>query len=110
MKANLIINLFLIAMLFTACTESEKYDNAVLFSFKDFKTTTKLNATTVEFDEPIMLPLLFVKSDSLLIVQNIKTNNMLYVYNVNTRKKVGEFISWGSGPNDLNRNLLFLYG
>ena len=86
-----------------SCNKQEKYENASLFSFKDFKTTTKLNATTIEFNESIMLPLMFVKSDSLLIVQNNRTRNMLYVYNVNSRKKVGEFISWGNGPNDLLR-------
>ena len=103
MKRNLIIDLFLMTIMFTSCHQSEKYENAFLFSFKDFKTTTKLNAVTIEFDEPIMFPLMFFKSDSLLIVQNIRTNNMLYVYNINTRKKVGEFISFGSGPNDLLR-------
>ena len=90
-------------ILFSSCHNSEKYENASLFSFIDFKTTTHLSATTIEFDEPIMMPLLFVKSDSLLIVQNIRSNNMLYVYNINSRKKVGEFISFGSGPNDLLR-------
>ena len=103
MKNILIINVFLIAVSFAACNEIEKYENASLFSFKDFKKTSKLNATTIEFDEPIMMPLLFVISDSLLIVQNIRTNNMLFVYNINTKKKVGEFIQWGSGPNDLLR-------
>ena len=103
MKTNLIINLFLVVHLFTSCHVYEKYENASLFSLTDFKTTTKLNATTVEFDEPIMLPVSFVKSDSLLIVQNIRTKNMLYVYNINSRKKVGEFISFGSGPDELLR-------
>ena len=91
------------AILFVSCYKSEKYENSSSFSFKDFNITVTLNATIIEFDEPIMQPLLFVKSDSLLIVQNIRTSKMLYVYNVNTRKKVGEFISWGSGPEDLLR-------
>ena len=104
MRKVLIINLLSITIfLFATCHETERYENTSLFSFKDFKSTTKLNATTIEFDEPIMLPFLFVKSDSLLIVQNIRTNNLLFVYNVNSRKKIGEFISFGSGPNDLLR-------
>ena len=101
-RHSTIISLILI-LLFESCYKSEKYENVSLFSFKDFKEIIKLNATTIEFDVPIMLPLLFVKSDSLLIVQNIKTNNMLYVYNIFSKKKVGEFISWGSGPNELLR-------
>ena len=100
MKKSLIINLILMTFVMTSCHNSEKYENTSLFSFSDFKTTEMLNATQIEFDEPIMLPLLFVKSDSLLIIQNLKSINMLYVYNVNSRKKVGEFISWGSGPDD----------
>ena len=103
MKIRLIINLSLMTILLTACYDSEKYKDAIIFSFKDFKTSTTLNATTIEFDEEIMLPLLFVKSDSLLIVQNIMTKNMLYVYNINSRKKVGEFISFGNGPDELLR-------
>jgi len=101
MRQRLITNLFLVTVLFTSCHKSEKYENASIFSFKDFKITTKLNATTIDFDEPIMRPWLFVKSDSLLIILNLRTNNMLYVYNINSREKVGEFISWGNGPNDL---------
>ena len=101
MKLNLIISILFISVICTSCHVSERYEGASTFSFKDFKTTKNLNASTIEFDEPIMLPWLFVKSDSLLIVQNLRTNNILYVYNINTRKKVGEFISWGNGPNDL---------
>ena len=103
MKQYFIINLCFLVIWCTSCHNTAKYDNAVLFFFEDFKTTTRLNAATIEFDEPIMLPLFLVKSDSLLIVNNIKSNNMLYIYNVNSMKKVGEFISWGSGPNDLLR-------
>ena len=103
MKQILTIKLCLTILLFTSCHNTAKYENATLFSFKDFNTVTKLNATTIEFDEPFMLPVLFVKSDSLFIMQNIRTNNMVYVYNLNARKKVGEFISWGNGPNDLLR-------
>jgi len=100
MRTKLIIVLCLIAVLIASC-KSDKYENASLFSLKDFKTVMKLNAVTVEFDESIWMPHLFVKSDSLFIIQNIFTKNMLYVYNINSRKKVGEFISHGSGPNDL---------
>ena len=101
MKRFLKNNLFLMTILFTSCHNSEKFENASLFSFEDFIITTKLHATTIEFEEIIMRPLFFIKSDSLLIVQNIRSNNMLYVFNINSRKKVGEFISFGSGPNDL---------
>ena len=102
MKTILKFIFFVFAVLLSSC-QSGKYENASLFFLKDFKIVTKLNARTVEFDEPIMFPVLFVKSDSLLIVQNIRTDKMLYVYNVNSKKKFGEFISWGSGPNDLLR-------
>ena len=103
MKTNLKIHILLIITLITSCHESEKYKNASMFSFRDFKTTIQLNTTTIEFDEEIMRPLSFVKSDSLLIMQNIMTKNMLYVYNINSRKKMGEFISFGNGPNELLR-------
>ena len=101
MTRTFITCLFLIAIMLTSCLNSEKYENASRFYLNDFKLISKLNAATIEFDEPIMMPLSFVKSDSLLIVQNIRTNKLLYVYNMNTRKKVGEFISRGSGPDDL---------
>ena len=102
MKKSLIINLILMTFFSTSCYKSGKYENTSLFSLNDFKTTEMLNATPIEFDEPIMLPLLFVKSDSLLIMQNLKSINMLHVYNVNSKKNVGEFLSWGSGPNDFS--------
>ena len=102
MKNIFVINLCLTTFFLASC-QSEKYENTSLFFFKDFKISIKPDVTNFEFDEPLMKPLLFVKSDSLLIVQNIKTNKMLYIYNVNTRKKVGDFIWWGNGPNDLLR-------
>jgi len=101
MKSSSITSLFIFIILFTSCQKHDKYENTALFFFNDFKITTKLNATTVEFDEPIMFPHLFLKSDSLFIIQNLRTNNLLYVYNLNSRKKVKEFISFGNGPNDL---------
>ena len=103
MNFKLIINICFLIIIFVSCQKSEKYENAITFSFNDFNTIMKLNANTIEFDELIMKPLKFVLSDSLLIVQNIRTENMIYVYNINTKMKVGEYISWGSGPNELQR-------
>ncbi len=103
MKLKLIITLCLAAALFISCQKSEKYEIALTFSLKDFKITTKLNAKTIEFDEPVMKPLLFVLSDSLLIAQNIRTEYTLYAYNINSKKKIGEYVPWGNGPNELLR-------
>ncbi len=103
MNLKIIINICFVAALITSCEKSEKYENASLFSFQDFKTITKLNATTIDFDQPLMKPLLFVLSDSLLIMHNIRTEYVLHVYNINSRKKVGEVVPWGSGPNELLR-------
>jgi hypothetical protein len=103
MKIKHVLTVCFATIALVSCLKSKKYEDASTFSFEDFKTFIKLDATTVEFDELIMKPLSFVLSDSLLIMQNIMTENMLYVYNINTKKKVGEYISYGSGPNELLR-------
>ena len=103
MKPKLIISFCFYIFALLSCQTPEKYENATTFSFNDFKIMTKLNATTIDFDEPIMMPIKFVLSDSLLIVQNIRTENMIYVYNINAKKKVGEYVPWGSGPDELLR-------
>jgi hypothetical protein len=102
-KSTPFITIYAVTILFMSCHKPAKYENASGFSFEDFKTVTTLNADVIEFDEPIMRPLLFVLSDSLLIMQNIRTEYVLHVYNVRSKKKVGEYISFGSGPNELLR-------
>jgi hypothetical protein len=103
MKSLPLTTVYFVTVMFISCQKPAKYENASRFSFEDFKTVTALNAHVIEFDEPVMRPLLFVLSDSLLIMQNIRTEYVLHVYNINSKKKAGEFISFGSGPNELLR-------
>jgi hypothetical protein len=103
MKTTIIILTYLALITLASCHKTVEYKDTEKFSFEDFKIATQLNATAIQFDEPIMKPHLIVLSDSILIVQNLFTEKLIYAYNISTKKKIGEYVWFGSGPNELLR-------
>lgn len=102
MKNTTISSISLIFILsFISCQNKEKYKDTTIFSFNDFGKPILLHSETVDFDTPIMLPGRILLIDSILLVENKKTEFLLYKYNIHSRKKTGECIPFGSGPNEL---------
>lgn len=102
MKNTNYIYLLLISLLIS-CTNESKYENALTFSSADFGDPIQLTSEIIEFDEPVMFPGKILLVDSILLIGNLKTERLLYRYNIFTKKKTGEYISFGSGPDELLR-------
>jgi len=55
----------------------------------------------VDFDIPVMRPVSIEIIDSILFFNNYGTEYFVHRYNLNTKKKMGESVPFGSGPNEM---------
>lgn len=88
-------------LLSMSCDDREYYKDTNIFTFNDFGTPITLQSENIDFDEPILLPRRILLVDSILLVENKNTEFLLYKYNIISKKKYGECIAFGSGPNEL---------
>lgn len=84
-----------------ACQSGTKYPDAQVFSFSDFKETRLLKGETVTFDDILWKPVKIHLVDSFLIMKNRNTELAYHIYNIMSRKKVGECVSFGLGPDEM---------
>lgn len=84
-----------------SCKESDKiYENETRFDRDDF-SLQELQGNVITFDQPIMKPYQLMVYDSILITANTGVDTVFHVFNLNTRKKIGERIAMGQGPNEM---------
>lgn len=100
MKKNVIFLLLGTCMLFS-CSHKDKYADAQTFGFTDFKAEIELKGKILEFDDLIMNPTALQVYDSILVTLEYGAEKFCNVYNLNTKKKIGERLTKGQGPNDL---------
>ena len=101
MKKNKCLTQFPIVFLFfllISCNDY-KYNNVRSFSLKDIPEKIHLNGDIIELDELIMPIRLFIK-DSLLFTINYRQRHFISVFRLQDMKKIGDFISFGNGPNE----------
>ena len=103
MKTSVVVFLLFSGFLLAACSTKETYNDCSTFSFEDFKADTTLTCTPVDFDDPVMLPMVLAVKDSLLFVQNRKTEYLLSIYNLNTKTKIKDCMPFGMGPEEYLR-------
>jgi len=94
------IQFFITSMLFFvfSCSES-KYKNSQRFSISSFQDKIHLKGEIIDNDEIIMPSYLFLK-DSLLFTINMRQSYLVSVFNVNDMTRIGDYIEFGSGPNE----------
>ncbi len=97
--------IFFIALLcgfIFSCSRKDEVQKTVLINYDDFRSTQHLVGRTVEFDGSALRPIrLHLYHDSLLFTVNSGEDQLLQVYNLNTRQKVAEHISLGQGPKEM---------
>lgn len=86
-----------------SCNENLKYENKINISHQDFGNPITLKSEVIDFNEPVMMPGLLILHDSFLLIQNLKAEKLISIYNLNSRKKVNECLSFGMGPDELLR-------
>lgn len=101
-----------------SCTKTYRsnYNDAVTFTYDDFKTTQRLKGKTLTFDSLIMKPTAMYVHDSLLIISNTGTEKIFHLFNLKTGKQIGQRINTGQGPDEMimpffvqNESALILY-
>lgn len=91
----------MLSVLFLSCSEQKDYPNATLWSYEDFPETKELKGETFELDSLVLKPYMMAVYDSFLAIEALGEDHLFAVYNLNTRKKVGEHIRQGQGPEEM---------
>lgn len=84
-----------------SCKQQKDYPNATLWSYEDFPETKDLKGEVFELDSMVLQPYMMAVYDSFLVVEAIGEDHLFAVYNLNTKKKVGEHIKQGQGPEEM---------
>lgn len=85
-----------------ACDNQPKQqEKQISFQREDFKKSQVLTGKTIEFDNIVLRPIQLQLFDSILVTCNTGAEKLFHVFNLNTRKKIGEHISAGQGPKEM---------
>lgn len=84
-----------------SCSSGDQYEQAHKWSWDDFKEQKLLQGQVLEFDSLVMQPNDLRVYDSLLITINYNCDKLFHVFNLNTKKQVGQRIGRGQGPNEM---------
>lgn len=98
---TVILHAIIIFLIMCSCSQDSKYQQAVSINRDDFKTTQILKGSTVEFDSLLMKPNQLQIYDTLLITCNMGDDKFFDIFNLKSKKKIGERISVGQGPLDM---------
>lgn len=93
--------LVLIFFFLSSCSFKDKYKNATLFTFKDFKTTKDVKSRNVVLDSMVMEPYSLSVVDSMLLVIESGRDKHVYVYDLKRKKQIIGRIDYGQGPSDM---------
>lgn len=94
--------LFLINLLMMlSCAHDNKYQHEISINENSFPTSNSLVGHTVEFDNLLMKPSQIQLYDTLLITYNQGADKLFHVFNLKSKKKIGECISMGQGPTEM---------
>ena len=96
---RILMSVFLV--LLSSCQSNEKYSDAECISFSDFGEVIYLKGDSVAFDDILLKPVKIHLVDSILIMKNRNTEYAYYIFNILTKKKIGERVSFGIGPNEM---------
>jgi len=80
---------------------SDVYENARIITKKDFGKEITLKGEEVVFDEMIFRPYKMMIKDTILIIYNVDTEYAFQVFNLKSKKYIGESMLIGNGPNEL---------
>ncbi|MBP1617094.1 MAG: hypothetical protein H6Q14_921 [Bacteroidetes bacterium] len=98
---NLVCFFCLLVVIFSSCSEGKTYENAEVIKLSDFGKEIKLSGKSVDLDSILMLPFQMELKDSLLIIYNVRSEYAFQIFNINTKKYIGESVLVGNGPQEM---------
>jgi hypothetical protein len=109
MNRTIISVILFVALQLGSCENRRTYEQSSTFSLSDIPEKIALKGEKVVLDDDVMKPVRLYVKDSILFVINYRTEYFLTCFNLVTSKKIGEFISFGSGPGEvLSLSLQFM--
>lgn len=90
-----------ITFLLSSCFRQQSPIGATLFVPEDFTSQIILDCEDVSFAEPALRPVKLSVIDSFLILINAHTTPFIQRFNLSNLEQTGEFISFGSGPDEM---------
>lgn len=91
----------LLFLLIYSCKPNQSYPGSTSFDLQDFGEPVLLKGTAMDFDEILMKPVKITLIDSFLLMKNINTEQCIHLFNTYSRKKIGERIAFGTGPDEM---------
>ena len=101
MKLRFGYGLLLVVGMISSCASSPSFEACERFSWRDLGEPVFLQGDSVVFDEMPLQPTRVAVVDSFLITKNQNAERFFYVYNVDNRRKTGERIPFGIGPDEM---------
>lgn len=96
---GLLVIIMLISLL--SCSKKSQYQQATLINDKNFATTQSLVGAVLKFDDIVLRPTRIQAFDTLLFTINTKEEKLIHIFDLKAKKKIGERISVGQGPNEM---------
>lgn len=101
MKLHIVILFILLFCTITSCSYENKYQDETSFTLNDFTEQQSLVGSPVNFDDIILRPNQIQIFDTLLITCNLGNERLFHIFNLKSKKKIGERISVGQGPDEM---------
>lgn len=95
-KLLLTLNVFLLL----SCGDRNEYQMSTPISERDFLKQS-LTGSVLDFEDLIMNPNQLIVYDTLLITCNQNTSKLFHIFDLKTKKKIGESVSMGQGPMEM---------
>lgn len=85
----------------TSVSTNTHYKDAQTLDYGDFGEPVSLKGEELVFDEQPLKPVSLTVIDTLLLVRNLHSETLFGYYDVKNGRKIGEGISFGSGPEEM---------
>ncbi len=92
---------YLVILLFFISCNQQKYKNADRFSFSDIPEKKHLAGEIIELED-VFRPIKIYLKDSIFFIVNQGQEYFINTYNLNKSEKIGEFVPFGSGPDEIS--------
>jgi hypothetical protein len=89
------------SILCCACNNSVEYQHAQNFSHADLGLSVPLKGVELDFGEMIVRPKCIAVIDTILVINNIGMEYFIHRYDIKNKKKIGESIPFGNGPEEM---------
>ena len=91
----------ILACLLVACTEPKGYKDCTTFGWEAFsEQAIPLKGKIMNFDVEVKKPVDICSFDSLLVLNNMNTDTLLDVYNLNGNRYICSNVAYGNGPEE----------